>query len=75
VTYDESKDAKARLVLINSTILIFGYPSRDGITVFDSASPTNFDFLGLDKLDPPMRRHQICEEGDGFRQKLLLLGI
>jgi hypothetical protein len=74
VTYNGSKDTEARLVVINSTNMIFGYLSRSGDTVFESASLTEFNFLDLDRFNPPIRRHETREKEDVFCQKLLLLG-
>jgi hypothetical protein len=54
--------------------MIFGYPSRGGIIILDDASPTDLEFLALDRMDPPLFRHEKSEEEDAFCQRLLLLG-
>ncbi|KAH8731838.1 hypothetical protein GQ44DRAFT_603934 [Phaeosphaeriaceae sp. PMI808] len=73
VLYDGRKDVKKRLDF-NSTITIYGWPSRGGVIVFEAASPADFDSLQLDRMDPPMHRYRTLEEEDVFCQKLLLLG-
>jgi hypothetical protein len=42
--------------------------------VFEAASPADFDFLQLNRIDPPMQRYETPEDEDSFCQKLLLLG-
>ncbi|KAH7371730.1 hypothetical protein BKA66DRAFT_572699 [Pyrenochaeta sp. MPI-SDFR-AT-0127] len=74
VVYDGRKDVMKRLELINSAITIYGWPSRGGIIVLEAASPADFDFLHLNRINPPTQRYKTPEEEDIFCQKLLLLG-
>lgn len=72
--HDIRQDFTHRIELINSTVTIYGWPSRGGVIVFEAASPADFDFLHLDRLDPPMQRYKTPDEEDSFCQQLLLLG-
>lgn len=53
---------------------ILAWPSRGGVIVLDEAEAMDFEFLGLDPLDPPMKRLPDDSEEDVFCQRLLLLG-
>ncbi|KAF2188681.1 hypothetical protein K469DRAFT_660444 [Zopfia rhizophila CBS 207.26] len=74
VVYDSSKDVTHRISFDTPTIMIYGYPSRGGVIMLEDVSPTDLDFLALDRTDPPMFRHEDPEEEDAFCQRLLLLG-
>lgn len=71
--YDAQKDFIKR-VLFGETIMIYAWPSRGGVIILESASVPDFNFLGLDRLNPTMRRHKMSQEEDAFSQRLLLLG-
>jgi hypothetical protein len=51
-----------------------GWPSRGGIIVLENATPPDFDYVGLDPLDPPLRRSADQDAEDAFCQALLRLG-
>ena len=74
VVYDSSKDVTRRISFDTPTIIIYSYPSRGGVIMLVDASPTDLDFLALDRTNPPMFRHEDPEEEDAFCQRLLLLG-
>jgi hypothetical protein len=74
VTYDSSKYVKKRLDLFNPTITVYAWPSGGGVIVLEHTSPADFDFLGVDRLDPPLQRYETREEEDVFCQMMLLLG-
>ncbi|KAH7406503.1 hypothetical protein DE146DRAFT_675902 [Phaeosphaeria sp. MPI-PUGE-AT-0046c] len=71
--YDSVKDLSTRVDFYEE-ITIFAWPSRRGAIVLERPCPADFDFLGLDRLDPPKKRHATRQEEDGFAQRLLLLG-
>lgn len=71
--YDPHKDFTKR-VEFDETITIYGWPSRGGVVMLENASIVDFKFLGLDRLNPTMLRHQTREEEDTFSERLLLLG-
>jgi hypothetical protein len=63
-----------RTVFQGDTVDLCSWPSRGGVIVFENATAPDFDFLGLDHLDPPLRRDPDQDAEDEFCQKLLLLG-
>jgi hypothetical protein len=67
-------DPDARVKIDHISISISGWPSRGGVIVLDDPQHIDFDFLGLDPLDPPEHRDQDQEAEDAFCQRLLLLG-
>jgi hypothetical protein len=71
--YDSVKDLSKRVDFYEE-ITIFAWPSRGGVIVLERPCPADFDFLGLDRLDPPKKRHATRQEEDDFAQRLLLLG-
>lgn len=56
------------------SVSLQGWPSRGGLIVLDHATPPDFDYLGLDPLDPPLRRNADQDAEDAFCQALLRLG-
>lgn len=71
--YDSVKDLSKRIDFYEE-ITIFAWPSRGGVIVLEKPCPADFDFLGLNRLDPPKKRHATRQEEDDFAQRLLLLG-
>lgn len=59
---------------LGDTITLHGWPSRGGVVILENATPPDFDFLHLDTLDPPLRRHPDQATEDAFCQALLRLG-
>lgn len=53
---------------------LWGWPSRGGVICLDRAIALDFEFLGLDSVNPPMRRDRDQDAEDLFCQRLLLLG-
>ena len=53
---------------------VWGWPSRGGVVVLRRVTAVDFDFLGLDPVDPPMLRDRDQDAEDAFCQRLLLLG-
>ncbi|KAF2012501.1 hypothetical protein BU24DRAFT_425148 [Aaosphaeria arxii CBS 175.79] len=73
VIYDSRKDTTRRINFGN-LVSVFGYPSRGGVVILEDTSPADFDFLDLNRADPPMTRHEDPADEDAFCQRLLLLG-
>jgi hypothetical protein len=71
--YNSVKDLSKRIDFYEE-ITIFAWPSRGGVIVLERPCPADFDFLGLDRLDPPKKRHATRQEEDNFAQRLLFLG-
>jgi hypothetical protein len=63
-----------RTSLKQDTITLHGWPSRGGMIVLENATPPDFDFLGLNPLDPPLRRNPDQDAEDAFCRGLLRLG-
>ena len=55
-------------------VRIWGWPSRGGVTVLDSATPVDLDFLGWDSVNPPLKRDRDQDAEDEVCRRLLLLG-
>lgn len=53
---------------------IYAWPSRGGVIILDNAQALDFEFVGLDPLDPPAHREHDQGAEDEFCQRLLLLG-
>ncbi len=53
---------------------IYAWPALEGVIILDHANAVDFEFLGLDPLDPPMERSPDQADEDRFCKKLLLLG-
>jgi hypothetical protein len=71
--YASRKDYKKRIEF-DESVTVYGWPSRGGMISLENASGADFNFLGLDRLNPEMKRHKTREEEDAFCQRLLLLG-
>ena len=54
--YDSVKDLSKRVDFYEE-ITIFAWPSRGGVIVLERPCRADFNFLGLDRLDPPKKRH------------------
>ncbi|OIW29829.1 hypothetical protein CONLIGDRAFT_631903 [Coniochaeta ligniaria NRRL 30616] len=63
-----------RMNFIESEVGLWGWPSRGGVIVLRHATALDFDFLGLDPVDPPMLRDRDQDAEDALCQRLLLLG-
>lgn len=63
-----------RISLNQDTVSIYGWPSRGGVIVLENATPPDFDFLHLDRSDPPLRRAPDQTAEDSFCVALLRLG-
>ncbi|MCJ1258679.1 hypothetical protein MMC24_006512 [Lignoscripta atroalba] len=68
--YDSSVRTKFNVFDVS----IYAWPSRGGVIVLDTAEAIDFDFLGLNPLDPPLGRLDDQAAEDAFCQRLLLLG-
>ena len=53
---------------------IYAWPSRGGVIVLYTAEAIDFEFLGLNPLNPPLERLDNQAAEDAFCQRLLLLG-
>lgn len=64
----------------NSVAAIYGWPSRGGVIILERATNVDLTFLGLDVLNPPLKRDYNSDlyaaslKEDSFCQRLLLLG-
>ncbi|KAF2720391.1 hypothetical protein K431DRAFT_226644, partial [Polychaeton citri CBS 116435] len=65
---------KRRVVWLERSVSLWAWPSRGGIIALDRATALDFDFLGLDTLDPQLSRDQDQDMEARFCQRLLLLG-
>lgn len=63
-----------RTNFIDNEIGVWGWPSRGGVIVLRRVTALDFDFLGLDPVDPPVLRDRDQEAEDTLCQRLLLLG-
>lgn len=65
----------ARVVFLERSISVWGWPSRGGLIVLEMAGSVDFDHLGLNRLQPvELFRSTDHDEEDAFCQKLLQLG-
>ncbi|KAL4861974.1 hypothetical protein BDV12DRAFT_179552 [Aspergillus spectabilis] len=55
-------------------IRIYGWPSAGGVIILLNPTRVDFDYLGWDILDPPLKRDKIQDAEDGFCKQLLGLG-
>lgn len=68
-------DSTIRTEFSDTNVGIYAWPSLGGVIILDYADAIDFEFLGLDPVDPPLRRPSSTQvEEDGFAQRLLLLG-
>jgi hypothetical protein len=67
-------DSTVRALFTDKDVHIYGWPSRGGVIVLDSVEAIDFEFLGLNPLDPPMKRLDDKAAEDAFCRRLLLLG-
>jgi hypothetical protein len=67
-------DPSVRTVFTDTEARIYAWPSKGGVIILDTAEAIDFDFLGLDPLEPPLKRLEDQAEEDAFAQRLLLLG-
>ncbi|KAH8595660.1 hypothetical protein B0O99DRAFT_594417 [Bisporella sp. PMI_857] len=63
-----------RTIFFFNTISIRGWPSRGGLIVLHWVTALDFEFLGFDAVNPPLRRDSNQDAEDEFCQRLLLLG-
>lgn len=63
-----------RTVICQHHISLRGWPSRGGLIVLSHVTALDFEFLGLDPINPPLRRDHNQDSEDKFCQQLLLLG-
>ncbi|KAF2876415.1 hypothetical protein BDV95DRAFT_482506, partial [Massariosphaeria phaeospora] len=74
LVYHPRRDFTRRISWDPLAIRVYGWPSSGGVVILEDASPADFHFLSLDRMQPPMLRHESCEAEDVFCEKLLLLG-
>lgn len=67
-------DSTVRAKFIDNDASIYSWPSRGGMIVLDEAEAIDFEFLGLNPLDPPVQRLENQAAEDALCQRLLLLG-
>ena len=67
-------DSSVRTDFFDVGARIYAWPSRGGVIVLDDAESIDFEFLGLDPLNPPPSRLEDQAAEEAFCQRLLLLG-
>ena len=73
-TYDASRDFTRRCCFATPDITIYGWPSKGGVIILDNATAPDFEYLGLDRLHPVMKRYEKPDDEDAFCEQILLLG-
>ncbi|OIW30176.1 hypothetical protein CONLIGDRAFT_714572 [Coniochaeta ligniaria NRRL 30616] len=63
-----------RVNFVEDAVDVWGWPSRGGVVVLRRATAVDFDFLGLDPVDPPPLRDRDQDAEDALCRRLLLLG-
>jgi hypothetical protein len=67
-------DSTVRTSFGDTDASIYAWPSRGGVIILNKADAIDFEFLGLNPLDPPFERLKDQTAEDAFCQRLLLLG-
>ena len=67
-------NSSVRTIFTDIDARVYAWPSRGGVIILDTAEAIDFEFLGLDPLDPPLERLDSQDAEDAFCQRLLLLG-
>ena len=67
-------DSTVRTVFDDESIRVYSWPSRGGVIILENPEAIDFEFLGLNRLNPPANRHDDQDAEDEFCQRLLLLG-
>lgn len=67
-------NSKVRSVFDDDASFIYAWPSRGGVIVLQEPEAIDFEFLGLDPLDPLLQRSDDQDSEDDFSKRLLLLG-
>lgn len=67
-------NTKYRVLISNTEVQIFGWPSKGGVIIHDHIDAIDLEFLGLDPLDLPETPFPDQNDEDTFCQRLLLLG-
>ena len=67
-------DSTVRTSFGDHDAAIYAWPSKGGVIILNGADAIDFDFLGLNPLDPPLERLPDQNAEDEFCQRLLLLG-
>ena len=67
-------DPRIRTLFTDTTARISAWPSPGGVIILSSAEAIDFEWLGLNPLDPPLHRLSNQSEEDEFCKKLLKLG-
>lgn len=63
-----------RTVFTDTEAHIYAWPSKGGVIILDGADAIDFEFLGVNPLNPPEKRLEDQSAEDEFCQRLLLLG-
>ena len=67
-------DPTIRALFTDNNASIYAWPSRGGVIILDDAEAIDFEFLGLNPLDPPEKRLEDQSAEDALCQRLLSLG-
>lgn len=79
-------DSNRRTAFTDTSLVIYGWPAREGVIIIEEVTHVDFDFLRLNTTNPPPSRNtgqafnsggelsDIVVKEDRFCQPLLLLG-
>ncbi|KAH8907727.1 hypothetical protein BR93DRAFT_958295 [Coniochaeta sp. PMI_546] len=73
-TYPRRFPPTTRVNFYDNGVNVRGWPSRGGVVMLRRATAVDFDFLGLDPVDPPLLRDRDQDAEDALCRRLLLLG-
>ncbi len=68
------EDVTVRIVFEEFSVTLWAWSSRGGLIVLQGATAVDFDFLGLERVIPRLRRHSSESAEDDLCRRLLLLG-
>lgn len=67
-------NGRARIETFGYRAAVLAYPSQGGFVALEDATGVDFEFLGLDPINPPRLRLRDQNDENEFAKRLLLLG-
>jgi hypothetical protein len=67
-------NGQARIETFEHHVPVIAYPTQGGFVALEDATGVDFEFLGLDPVNPLQRRLPDQSAEDEFAKRLLLLG-
>lgn len=64
VVYDPRLDCTRRICFTTPDINLYGWPSKGGVIILECAEAPDLDFLVIDRMHPPEKRHENPDEED-----------